>query len=191
MLNLNFTPFPVLYTERLVLRRMNKNDGAAILKLRSDKNVMQYIDRPHMTTEAEALDFIKKIDESLENNYGITWAISLKNNLQLIGTVGFWRIINEHYRAEIGYMLSPDFHGKGIMQEAIEQTLDYGFSIMNLHSVEANVNPGNMASIKLLEKNGFVKEAHFKEHYYHDGKFLDSVIYSLLVQNTLPQKPQT
>lgn len=183
MLNLNFTPFPVLYTERLILRCIDKNDGAAILKLRSNKNVMQFIDRPHMKTINEALDFINKIDESLKNNFGITWAISFKDNSELIGTIGFWRIVNEHYRAEIGYMLIPDFHREGIMHEAIKKVLDHGFENMHLHSVEANINPENIASGKLLENSGFIKEAYFKENYYYNGRFTDSVVYSLLVQD--------
>ena len=86
----------------------------------------------------------------------------------------------EHYRSEIGYALNPLFQGKGIMQEAMQAIIQYGFEIMKLHSVEANVNPANEASMRLLEKNGFVKEAYFRENYYFDGKFLDSVIYSLL-----------
>ena len=60
----------------------------------------------------------------------------------------------ESYRAELGYALHPDYHGKGIMQETMKEVLDYGFKIMKLHSVEANVNPENAASIKLLERNG-------------------------------------
>jgi ribosomal-protein-alanine N-acetyltransferase len=66
------------------------------------------------------------------------------------------------------------------MTEAMDIVLDYGFNIMQLHSIEANVDPGNIASIKLLEKNGFVKEAHFKENLFFNGKFLDTVIYSLI-----------
>ncbi len=66
------------------------------------------------------------------------------------------------------------------MQEAILTILDYGFKIMKLHSVEANVNPNNAASIKLLERNNFIREAYHKENYYYNGKFLDSAIYSLL-----------
>ena len=58
--------------------------------------------------------------------------------------------------------------------------LNYGFTVMELHSVEANVNPDNAASISLLEKNHFIREACFKENYYFDGRFLDSAIYSLL-----------
>ena len=86
----------------------------------------------------------------------------------------------EHYRAEIGYVLHPAQQGKGIMDEAIKAVLQYGFETMKLHSVEANVNPANTNSMKLLEKNGFVKEAYFKENYYYNGKFIDSVIYSLI-----------
>jgi ribosomal-protein-alanine N-acetyltransferase len=51
---------------------------------------------------------------------------------------------------------------------------------MKLHSIEAHVNPNNIASIKLLEKNGFIREAYFKEDYFYDGKFLDTAVYSLL-----------
>jgi ribosomal-protein-alanine N-acetyltransferase len=59
--------------------------------------------------------------------------------------------------------------------------LYYGFEFMKLHSVEANVNPDNTPSIKLLERNNFSREAYFKENYFYDGKFLDTVIYSLLI----------
>jgi RimJ/RimL family protein N-acetyltransferase len=183
VLNLNFNPFPVLYTERLLLRNFNKNDANDLFNLRSDKNVMRFIDRPKAKSLKDALELINKMHDSLKNNNGITWAISLKSNNALIGTIGFWRIMNEHYRAEIGYLLHADFHAKGIMHEAMKPVLKYGFNIMNLHSVEANLNPENTASIKLLEKNGFVKEAFFKENYYYNGKFLDTLTYSLLAQN--------
>jgi ribosomal-protein-alanine N-acetyltransferase len=141
---------------------------------------MQFIDRPLATSLKDALQLIQKIGESLINNEGITWAVTLKNSSALIGTIGFWRIMKEHYRAEIGYLLDPELQGKGFMQEAIHTILEYGFKNMKLHSVEANVNPGNTASIKLLERNHFIKEAHFKENYYYNGKFFDSIIYSLL-----------
>ncbi|HVX24831.1 MAG TPA: GNAT family N-acetyltransferase [Parafilimonas sp.] len=183
MLNLKFDPFPVLYTERLVLRNVSKNDAGSIFKLRSDKKIMQFIDRPMATTEKDALNYIGVIALALQNKSGITWAISLKDDPALIGTIGFWRIESEHYRAEIGYMLHTDFHSKGITNEAMKVVLNYGFSVMQLHSVEANIKPGNIASMKLLEKNGFVQEAYFKENYFFNGEFFDSAVYSLLVQN--------
>ncbi len=66
------------------------------------------------------------------------------------------------------------------MQEALTAVLEYGFRTIGLHSVEANVDKENLASIRLLERNNFTREAHFKENYYFNGRFIDSVIYSLL-----------
>jgi ribosomal-protein-alanine N-acetyltransferase len=81
-----------------------------------------------------------------------------------------------------------DFQGKGIMQEAMSAVIKYGFEKMNLHSIEANVNPANESSIKLLERNDFIKEAYFKENYFYDGKFLDTAIYSLLTTVAIKAK---
>ena len=91
-----------------------------------------------------------------------------------------YRIIAEHYRAEVGYMLNTGNHQQGIMFEAIQKVIEFGFTNMKLHSIEANINPENIASKKLLEKTGFVREAYFKENYYFNGRFNDTEIYSLL-----------
>jgi RimJ/RimL family protein N-acetyltransferase len=183
MLNLKFRPFPLIKTNRLILRQIKHSDLNEIFFLRSDVRVMKYLDRPAAKTTADADEFIQKIIESELKNEGITWAITLKTDPKLIGTIGFWRIQKDHYRAEIGYILHPDCWGKGIMQEALTEVIKYGFEVMKLHSVEANVNPGNSASIKLLEKNRFVQEAYYKENYFFNGKFVDSVIYSLLISD--------
>src|SRR5690606_18725591 len=97
--------------------------------------------------------------------------------------IGFWRLLKEHYRGEIGYLLHPDFQGQGIMHEAFTPVLEYGFNKMNLHSVEANVYPANVSSKKVLEKNGFIKEAYFKENYFFNGEFTDTAVYSLVMNN--------
>ncbi len=180
MLQFNFNPFPFLFTERLVLRQITNEDAAEIFFLRSDKEVLQFLDREPATSIDDAVRWIKTINEGVTNNEYIAWAMALKKEPKLIGTVSFWNIKKEHYRAEIGYALHPIFQGKGLMQEAMTVVLNYGFKVMNLHSVEANVNPGNVASIKLLERNNFIREAYHKENYYYNGKFLDSAIYSLL-----------
>ena len=118
--------------------------------------------------------------EGINNNDAITWAISLPNDSRLIGTIGFWKIDKDHHRAEIGYMLHPDHQKKRIMQEALSVVLNYGFKTLQLHSVEADVNPANEASKKLLEKIKFVQEAYFRENFYYNGVFMDSAIFSLL-----------
>ena len=179
-LELNFTPFPELKTERLVLRRILMEDAQALFEMRSDERVMQFLDRPRAKSIADAENLIRLIDHDIENNIGITWGVSLTGTSRLIGTMGFWNITKAHFRAEIGYLLHPDFQGKGLMIESAKKTIDFGFREMGLHSIEANINPNNLRSAKMLEKCGFVKEAHFRENYYYDGKFLDSVIYSLL-----------
>lgn len=180
MLDINFTPFPNLETERLYLRRVKKEDVNEIFALRSDKETMKYIPRPLVKTIEDAMAHIAMIDEKIENNEGINWAITLKNNPKLIGIIGHYRIKPENFRAEIGYMLHPAHHGKGIIAEAIKETVKYGFEIMGLHSIEAIIDPGNFASEKVLQKSGFVKEAHLKENEYYEGRFLDTVIYSIL-----------
>lgn len=180
MLEINFTPFPNLETDRLILRRLSAEDVLEIFALRSNKEVMKYIPRPLVKTMDDAMAHIVMIDEKIESNEGINWAITLKDNPKLIGIIGHYRIKPEHFRAEIGYMLLPEYHGQGIISEAIKEVVNYGFEIMKLHSIEAIIDPENHASEKVLQKNGFVKEAHLKENEYYEGIFLDTVIYSKL-----------
>jgi ribosomal-protein-alanine N-acetyltransferase len=80
-------------------------------------------------------------------------------------------------------MILPEHQSKGITSEAVRLVLNYGFSDLHLHSIEAIVDPEHTASARVLEKNGFVKEGHLKENEYFDGRFWDSVIYSLLKRN--------
>ena len=180
MLTINFDPFPNLETERLLLRRVDSNDIKEIFALRSNPETMKYIPRPLVKTDEEALAHIAMIDGKIDSNEGINWAITLKNNPKLIGIIGHYMIKPEHYRAEIGYMLLPEYHGKGIVSEAVKEVVKYGFEVMKLHSIEAVLDPENYGSAKVLEKNGFVKEAHLKENGFFEGRFLDTLIYSIL-----------
>jgi len=180
MLTINFSPFPNLETERLLLRKVDANDIKEIFALRSNPETMKYIPRPLVKTDEDALEHIAMIDTKIETNEGINWAITLKDNPKLIGVIGHYMIKPENYRAEIGYMLLPEFHGKGIISEAVKEAVNYGFTVMKLHSLEAVIDPDNHASAKVLEKNGFVKEAHLKENKFFEGRFLDTVIYSIL-----------
>ena len=115
---LNFSPFPKLSTQRLILRQIEPGDVHDLFTLRSDERIMKFINRPVAKTLDEAGELITTIMDGLTNNTAITWGITRKDDLKLIGTIGFWRIMEEHYRAEIGYLLHPDLQGKGFMQEA-------------------------------------------------------------------------
>jgi [ribosomal protein S5]-alanine N-acetyltransferase len=180
MLQIDLSNVPVFKTERLVLRQVLPNDAEQMHILRSDDSTMKFLDRPRSKSVEDAHALIKKMDEAQKNNEGITWTITIIGDDRLIGTIGIWRIDKENHRGEIGYMIFPDHWKKGIMTEATTAVLKFGFEKLNLHSIEANLNPENIASVKLIEKLGFRKEAHFTENYFFEGKFLDSLIYSKL-----------
>ena len=180
MNKLSFLPFPNLSTQRLLLRQLTIGDEKEIRVLRSDERILKYLIINKCNSLDEARQFIEKINNGIKANEWIYWAIIQETDKKLIGTFCIWHISEENSRAEIGYALHPDWQGKGIMKEAMDAVLEYGFKEMKLHSIEANVDPDNQPSIKLLEKKGFIKEAHFKENVFFNGSFLDSAIYSLL-----------
>jgi ribosomal-protein-alanine N-acetyltransferase len=181
MLSFNLSKLPGLETERLILREQRISDTPVLYDLRTNEQVMRYIDRPHPKNVEESEQFIQRINENFGNEANMIWAITLKSNPELmIGNLGFWRTDLPNHRAEIGYMLHPDYWRKGILTEALTKVIDFGFNEIKLHSICANINPENEASRSLLLKHGFVKEAYFREDYYFEGKFLDSEIYGLL-----------
>jgi ribosomal-protein-alanine N-acetyltransferase len=180
MLALNFNPFPNLSTERLLFRQLTFDDANEIFLLRSDARVNRFLTRNQCKTIEEAGAFINKINRGIGNNDAVYWAITLKNDKKLVGTICLWNLQPENYRAEIGYELHPDYWKKGIMSEAIHGIIEYGFEVLNLHSIEADVDPANAQSVALLEKNGFIKEGHFRESVYFGGRFSDTAIYCLL-----------
>ncbi len=179
----SFLPFKNLESDRLLLRRITNDDVQEVFELRSDTEMMKYIPRPLLTHRDEALAHIKMINDKIENNEGINWAVTLKGSPKLLGVFGLYRIQWEHFRAEIGYMLLPEYQGKGITTEAISLLIDYGFKEMKMHSLEAVIDPRNTASARVLEKSKFRKEAHFIENECYDGVFRDTAIYSLLQKN--------
>jgi [ribosomal protein S5]-alanine N-acetyltransferase len=175
-----FLPFQELRSDRLLLRQITPDDVLSVFALRSNPQTMQYIPRPLVISHEQALEHIQMIQDKIETNEGINWAITLKGDPKMIGIIGHYRIRWEHFRSEIGYMLLPEYHNKGIVSQAIALMIDYGFNNMKMHSLEAIIDPNNKASAKVLEKNGFIKEAHLKENEFFNGKFLDTIIYSLL-----------
>jgi len=176
MLALNFTPFPVLTTERLTLRRIGIKDKKEIFLLRTDEAVNKFLDRPKAASIEDAIEFIHKINNGIDNNELISWVINFKNHPILMGTIGLWNISKENCSAEIGYELNPKFQGKGIMQEAFPKVVSFGFEIMKLRTIEAYTTDENKRSINLLEKNGFKMSGSFKD--INDAS-TNIVIYSL------------
>ena len=180
MLEVNFSPFPDLYTSRFYLRKFTPEDKEDMFELRSNPEVMKYIPRPLAVNMEDAAKHIDVLQKALDNNEGINWAIVEPDSKKVIGIIGFFNIIKEFYRAEIGYMLNPKWHNKGIMHEVLQKIIVYGFEDLKLHSIEAIIAPENTASGKLLQKNKFRKEGAFKQNCFFEGKFLDSEVYSLV-----------
>ncbi len=163
-----------------MLRKVVLEDAEDLFRLRTNPEVTRYLYREDDKDIEAVHQLIGKIDELFWQGDGLLWGISLKNSSELIGVVCFWRIDKRNHRAELGYMLHPEFWKKGIMTESIEAALSYGFGKLKLHSVEANTSVANLASHALLLKCGFVKEAHIRENWYFNGAFHDSLIFSKL-----------
>jgi [ribosomal protein S5]-alanine N-acetyltransferase len=176
----NFQPFPAMATKRLLLDRTCDDDAHDLFLLRSNDDVMKYVERPRPVDADDALLMIRHMDGLISNNEAIAWAIRMPGSSKMIGVIGYWRTKPEHFRAEVGYMVLPEFWGQGLMYEALQAVLNFGFSKMSLHSVEADINPENIASEKLLVKCGFKPEAYFRENYFWQDKFYDSKIFGLL-----------
>lgn len=180
MLALNFKPFPIIETENLLLKQFSLNDVPAFFLMRSNEKLMRFIPRPLATQHKDVEDLINLMNNEITENKSISWAITFKNTSELLGSIGFVRIQKENYRAEIGYLLNDKHQGKGIMNEALKACINFGFTTLKLHTIEAVIDPKNIASEKVLKKNNFIKEAHFKQNFYYKNEFLDTVHYSLL-----------
>lgn len=176
----HFTNFPKIESKRLIFRKFNLNDAKDIHEIRSHDKVMQFMDSDYHKSLEESQQFISDNIERFKNKKGIFWAIVNKETNECIGDFAFWNINFRHHRGEIGYSLKPKFWGKGLMSETLITLLQFGFGKLNLHSIEANINPNNNKSKKLLLNIGFRKEALFIENYFHNNKYMNSEVYSLL-----------
>ncbi len=162
----NFTPFPVLTTERLTLRQLISSDDKEIFALRSDDNVNKYLDRKPSKSIDDAKNFIQTINENIQKKDSLYWAITLNGTDKLIGTICLFDFSNDSLKAEIGYELLPDFQGKGIMQEATSKVIDFGIQHIGLNSIEAYTHSENQSSTRLLKK------LNFKMHNARDDNFM-------------------
>ena len=155
---MNFTPFPELKTERLLLRRLESSDDDVILFLGLDEAVTKYIVRPEnkkTKTISDAVNRINELNIYIETNQSITWGITLKDESPIIGSICLWNFSEDEKTGEVGYELIPNCQNKGIMSEALRAIIDFGFNELNLQKMEAFTHDENENSIKMLVKNGF------------------------------------
>jgi ribosomal-protein-alanine N-acetyltransferase len=150
--------FQTLATNRLILRELKSDDAPGLVILRSDRRVNKYLDRPKNITINDAKAFIKKINAGINKNECFYWAVSLKNESELIGTICLWNIDKENNSAELGYELQPCLQGRGLMHEAVSAIINYAFIILKFKKIVAFTNPANERSIRFLEKNNFCRD---------------------------------
>ncbi|HTN47595.1 MAG TPA: GNAT family N-acetyltransferase [Flavipsychrobacter sp.] len=180
MLSINFVPFPLLETERLVLRRPEMKDVDLLFKYRSNREFMHFIPHRYATRRDEVEQSLQMIHDRINAGEGINWSITEKDSDAIIGMIGYVVFNKAHHRGEIGYLLFTPHQGKGFIHEASKAVIDFGFKMLNLHSIEAIVNHENMPSKRVLERLGFTKDAFFKDYLHHDGKFVSANVYSLV-----------
>jgi ribosomal-protein-alanine N-acetyltransferase len=182
----SFLVFPQLETERLLLRELKSTDAEAMYRYLSDPEVTRYLaTQPHRSLK-QTQDLVKFLASLFQKGEGFRWGITLKAGDAagvVIGTCGYHAWAKDHFRAEIGYELAHAYWGQGIMAEAMEALLAFGFEQMTLHRVEAMVLVGNRASARFLEKLGFQQEAVLRDYEFVQGRFRDVLLFSLLRKN--------
>jgi ribosomal-protein-alanine N-acetyltransferase len=172
------TALPYIYkelsAERIVLRRLKKDDAPAIFSLRSNPEVNRYIGRAPQTKIEEAFAFIEKINKGIDDETAYDWVIEIKNNNQMAGTICLWNISDDRRSGEIGYELLPEYQGKGIMKEAIGLLLKFIFDELQMQAVNAYTHKDNLPSNKLLSLFGF------RQQDQNDPENENNLIYTLV-----------
>lgn len=177
--NLLFDSFPCLETDRFQLIQINSTHVNNIFDLYSDKKVTKYFDLLAFETLKESEETIHFYEHRYLNNEGIRWGIAFKESSEIIGTLGFNRIITDH-KAKLGYDLQSKYWGKGYMKEALDAIISYAFEELNIHRIEAEVMQGNIGSERLLSKLNFTKEGILRKWMYWNDQYFDISMFSLL-----------
>lgn len=175
-----FEEFPVLDTERFRLRKIELTDASNMYSYFSQDRVTEFYDLETFSSKQQAVELIESLLFRYQSRKQIRWGIARKENNELIGTCGFHALEKDHFKAEIGYELHPDYWGSGVMAEVIAKVVNYGFNEMGLNRIEAFYDPLNHASRRVLEKNGFEFEGILRKRFFEKGKFVDAAISALL-----------
>lgn len=171
---------PTIKAERVSLRWLTESDIESLFEVFSNAEVMRYWSSPMMKEPSEAETYLYEIHENFQHGDLFQWGLALNSNDKVIGTCTLNHIDQQNRRAEIGYAMGREHWGKGYMHEALTALLNHAFGEMNLHRIEADVDPRNAASIKSLEKLGFKYEGFLRERWFVNGEICDTAFYGLL-----------
>lgn len=177
----DFEDFPILETERLILREIIPSDAEAILRIRGDYEVTKYNSGVPYTSIEQAQDLIAAMAAAYQDKSEIRWGITFKTDpLTVIGMCGFNYWNRRDARGSVGYDLARIYWGQGIMPEALRAVLQFAFERMGLNRVEADADARNAASARVLMKLGFKREGIQREQFFENGAFQDLALFSLL-----------
>lgn len=157
MIHLNFNPFPVLTTERLVLREMSMDDTEPYFIIRADEEMNKYIPNPRPKNLEETQAIIERMQSYARDNKSVAWTIADKATNQMLGSMCLWTMQGNDDGWEVGYAILTEHQNKGLMSEALQATVKYGFEVMNLPMIHAYTHKDNASSRRMLEKNGFTR----------------------------------
>ena len=177
---MNSKTLPVITTERVVLRWISEDDIDGLYEVFSDPLVLRYWDGPLITTQQDAMQYIERIHYGFRRRELMQWGIADAATDAVIGTCTLTHLSVTHERAEIGFALRQSRWGQGLGSEAVSAAIAFGFQVMGLHRIEADVDPRNERSLRLLDRLGFRREGHLRERYYMNGERQDAVMMAVL-----------
>jgi RimJ/RimL family protein N-acetyltransferase len=171
---------PTIEAQRIALRSIEEGDVDALYTIFSNAEVMRYWSTPPIPDREAAVQLLRGIRDSLQRHEILKWGIATRTDNALIGTITLFNLSFTHRRCEIGYCLGRDYWGKGYMHEALDTVLKHAFEVLNLHRIEADVDPRNQNSVRMLEKLGFQREGYLRERWQVGGEIQDAFFYGLL-----------
>src|ERR1043166_6626311 len=169
---------PVINTSRLSLRAISAADLDDFYAIYSNPEVMRYWSTPPLPNRDGARELIENIVRDVERHEILKWGIALDG--RLIGSVTLFHMELTQRRAEIGYALGRAYWGNGFMGEALTAVINYAFDSLNLHRIEADVDPRNDASVRTVQRLGFQREGYLRERWQVSGEIQDAFFFGLL-----------
>jgi len=179
-------PTPTLPTARLLLRPVTESDADTLFAIHSDAHVLRYWDAPPWTERAQAERFIAASRQMADDGTGARLAIERTADRTCIGWCSLTRWDPGHRSASMGYCLDDAAWGHGYATEAARALLDWAFDTLDLNRVQAETDTRNLASARVLEKLGFVREGTLREDCVVNGEISDSWVYGLLRREWRP-----
>lgn len=171
---------PVLITERLILRPFKLSDAKHVQKLAGNKLVASTTQNiPHPYLDGMAEEWIGTHESKYIEGEGVAWAITSKNNDELIGAISLMSI-NEGHQAELGYWIGVPYWNKGYCTEAATTVLHYGFTDRGLNRIHARYFTRNPASGRVMRKLGMRPEGTRKQHVMKWGAYEDVEMMGIL-----------